>query len=302
MPASQPVVIGLGELLWDVFPDEKRTGGAPANVAFQANQLGCRGLLATRVGTDESGDELLARLQEKGLDLSVVQRDPKHPTGRVTVTLAEGGQPEYEIHEQVAWDYLEADAPLQSAVRSAAAICFGTLAQRNERSRETIHQLLSQVEPETLVVYDVNLRQKFYKKEWIERSLGQANVVKLNDDEVSVLAPLLDLPSEQRPFAEALIEQGAPEIVCITRGAKGCLVVTEGEAHEIPGRPVKVADSVGAGDAFTAGLIAGLLENWPLGLAAEFANRVGGTVASRQGAMPELRDEFRQLLDQYRPA
>ncbi|WP_437229902.1 carbohydrate kinase family protein [Planctomicrobium sp. SH661] len=296
-----PIVIGLGELLWDDFPDGKLPGGAPANVAFQTNQLSCHGLVATRVGEDRDGEELCSLLTGKGLDLSIVQRDPAHPTGRVTVQLT-AGIPAYEIHENAAWDFLELTDSLQQAMASASAVCFGTLAQRTQQSRETIHAAVSMTRPDCLRVYDVNLRQKFYTPEWVTASLKLATIVKLNDEEVELLAPLLELPQDQLEFARAVIRNYGPQTVCITRGAKGCLVVTETEAHDIPGKAVKVADTVGAGDAFTAGLIASQLQKWPLARSAEFANRVGGMVASRQGAMPELREEFKQLVEQYRPA
>jgi len=297
---QSPVVIGLGELLWDDFPDGKRAGGAPANVAFQANQLGCQGLMATRIGADAEGDELLNVLTAKGLDLSAVQHDPEHPTGRVTVKLTDG-IPQYQIHEQAAWDFLELNDPLRSAMQRAAAVCFGTLAQRTRTSREAIQAAVSLTEPECLRVYDVNLRQNYYQAGWIQQSLRLANIVKLNDEEVRILGPLLGLPEDETEFARNISFLFGPRIVCVTRGARGCLIVTRTETHDIPGRPVKVADTVGAGDAFTAGLIAAQLRNWPLALSGEFANRVGGMVAARQGAMPELREEFAQLLDQYAP-
>lgn len=296
-----PIVIGLGELLWDDFPDGKRPGGAPANFAFQANQLGARGLVATRVGTDGEGDELLEYLSAKQLDLSVVQRDSLHPTGRVTVQLA-NGIPAYQIHENAAWDFLELDSSLSTAMQSAGAVCFGTLAQRNAASRETIQGAVALTTPECLRVYDVNLRQQFYQGDWVRDSMQLATIVKLNDEEVGLLAPVLKFSSDQTLFARQVIQMFGPRIVCITRGAQGCLIVTADERHEIPGRAVKVADTVGAGDAFTAGLVASQLRQWPLALSGEFANRVGGMVAARQGAMPDLRREFAQLIEQYAPA
>jgi fructokinase len=292
-------VIGLGELLWDVFPDGRRPGGAPANFAFQAGQLGARGLVATRVGTDPDGDELLAFLNEKGIDTSAVQRDPEHPTGKVTVSFNAAGQPEYVIHESVAWDYLEPAPTLEEAMRSADAVCFGTLAQRSETSRRTIQHVLGLTAPDCLRVYDVNLRQNYYHRDWIEASLQRASIVKLNDDEVAALASLLGLSADQAEFSRQVIGGWGPRMVCITRGADGCLVVAGDEVHDIPGRPVSVADTVGSGDAFTAGLIHAQLHGWSVEASADFANRVGGLVASRQGAMPDLRDDYRQLLSEF---
>lgn len=295
-----PIVIGLGELLWDDFPDGKRAGGAPANVAFQANQLGCRGLVASRVGTDADGDELLRELTDRDLDLSLIQRDPEHATGRVTVQLVQG-IPAYQIHENAAWDFLELNDSLRAAMTSAAAVCFGTLAQRNQVSRSTIQQAVALTGPQCLRVYDVNLRQRFYQSGWIQHSMHLAHVVKLNDEEVHTLGPLLGLPEDQLEFGRNLCHLFGVQTVCITRGAQGCLIVTKTETHEIPGRPVKVADTVGSGDAFTAAFITAQLKGWPLPRSGEFANRVGGMVAGRQGAMPDLRREFDQLLEQYSP-
>jgi len=294
------VVIGLGELLWDDFPDGKRAGGAPANVAFQANQLGCQGLVASRIGTETSGDELLDELTGRNLDVSLIQRDPDHPTGRVTVELRQG-IPAYQIHEDVAWDYLELNDELRSAMSQAAAVCFGTLAQRNAVSRTTIQEAVALTSKDCLRVYDVNLRQRFYQSGWIRTSLQLANIVKLNDEEVHELGPILGLPEDEKEFALNLCHLFGTQIVCITRGAEGCLIVTKTESHEIPGRPVKVADTVGSGDAFTAAFITGQLKGWSLARSGEFANRVGGMVASRQGAMPDLQREFEQLLAQYTP-
>ncbi len=300
MTTQRPIVIGLGELLWDVFPDGRRTGGAPANFAFQAGQLGAAGVLVTRIGADEAGNDLLAALEGKELDLSVVQRDANHPTGWVSVTLKDG-HPEYIIHEDVAWDALEITEDLEAVMQRASAVCFGTLAQRHPTSRQTIQKAVSLTPANCLRVYDVNLRQHYYDADWIKASLKLANIVKLNDEELPVLAGLLNLPEDPVQFARELMSQYDLKIVCLTRGAQGCLIVTRDEVHDVPGRPVKVADTVGAGDAFTAGFVFAQLQNWPAGLSAEFANRVGGMVASRPGAMPDLKREFSQLIQQYQP-
>lgn len=297
-----PLVIGLGELLWDVFPDSRRPGGAPANVAFQASQLGYHGLVASRVGDDRPGRELREALSETGLDLSLLQTDARHPTGEVTVDVSDGGHPDYTIHENVAWDYLEATDEWRDAASAAAAVCFGTLAQRSKKSRETIHSVLAACGDECLIVYDVNLRQDWYEADWIARSLRAARVVKLNRDEADLLAPLLDLDSSAYPaFCRSALEKFDLSLVCITRAEEGCLLVSSDDCVDVEGRPVEVADAVGAGDAFTAALITALLNDWPLEPSAHFANAVGGLVASRSGAMPELSDELAKLRDKHGP-
>ncbi len=288
---DQPTIIGLGEILWDEFPDGRRPGGAPANVAFHANQVGARGLIASRVGTDSAGDELLEFLRSRELSTELVQRDPEHPTGRVSVELSDG-QPTYVIHREKAWDYLEAEAGLLQAMSQAGAICFGTLAQRSPVSRSTIHACLAAAGEQTLVVYDVNLRQDFYEREWIEASLHAAEVLKLNTDELDVLAGLLGLDGKSpASFASSVRKEFDVQLVCLTRGSEGCLLINETETVDIPGEPVDVADAVGAGDAFLAGFVSALLHSQSLEVAGQYANRIGGLVASRPGAMPDISKE-----------
>lgn len=297
---TPPVVVGLGELLWDCFENSKRPGGAPANVAFQANQLGCRGVVCSRVGTDADGDELRSFLEQQGLDAGWIQRDESRPTGRVTVDASVPGSPEYVIHENVAWDAIVFDEPTQNLMRDAAAVCFGTLAQRSEISRETIHRALSETSERCLKVYDVNLRQNWYAREWIERSLNAADVLKLSHHEVAVLTPILELPSlEHSAFAAAVQRRFGVAIVCITRAENGCRVVSADETVDVPGEPVDVVDAVGAGDAFTAALIYALLHDWPLEKSGRFANAIGGLATTRRGAMPSLAAEFEALKSRF---
>jgi fructokinase len=298
--AELPIVVGLGEVLWDVFPDSSRPGGAPANVAFQAGQLGVRGVVCSRVGRDRLGEELVGFLAGQGLSTDWIQRDAEHPTGTVTVDLSEPSHPSYVIHENVAWDFLAAGPAWVELMGRAAAVCFGTLAQRNKASRWAIYEALDATRPECLVVYDVNLRQQWYSREAIEPSLRRAKLVKLNDDEALVLAELFGLSTRQpQDLAQFFQQQFGVTACCITRGAKGCLLVSGDEQVDQPGLPVQVVDTVGAGDAFTAALIVGRLRGWAAPVQAAFANRVGGLVASRAGAMPPLREEFGQLLEEY---
>lgn len=300
---SRPVVIGLGELLWDIFPDGRRPGGAPANVAFHASQLGCEGVVVSRVGQDPLGDELLSYLAQQGLSTQWIQRDPTHPTGTVTVQMNRDGSPRYTIHENVAWDYLEFEPGLEEFMRSAAAVCFGTLAQRSHSSRRTIRKALAATSKECLIVYDVNLRRPFVKRDWVEESLVGVHIVKLTMEELHELADLLALGlSDPVPFARVLQDHFGVETVCLTQGRQGCLLIDRQGVLSVPGVSVKVADPVGAGDAFTAALIYSRLRGWGREKGAAFANRCGAMVAERPGAMPSLREEFAALAAEYENA
>lgn len=298
--AEPPLVVGVGELLWDIFPDGRRPGGAPANVAYHAGQLGLRGVVYSRVGRDPLGDELVEFLDRQGLSSACVGRDRDHPTGRVTVDLARPDRPSYTIHEDAAWDYLAPAGPIEAVLREAAAICFGTLAQRSGVSRGAIEQCLAAAADGCLVVYDVNLRPPWYDAAWIDRSLRAADVVKLNAEEVAVVAGLLELPdAAPEACARALLARyDRLETVCVTRGADGCLLVDRGGVRSAAGIQVPAADPVGAGDAFTAALIFSRLQRWPLAMAARFCNLVAALVAGRRGAMPDVRRQLAEIIAQ----
>jgi fructokinase len=292
---DKPLVIGIGELLWDCFADSRRPGGAPANVAYHAHQLGLDGLICSRVGRDDAGDDLIAELSQRGSDTSAVQRDPRHPTGWVTVETRRADQPTYVIHENVAWDYLEITDAWTHRFNDAWCVCFGTLGQRNEQSRRAIQHYLDAA-PNAVLVYDVNIRFPWYTPVRIEWSLRRCNVLKLNESEVTLLGEMLNLPAhDPEGFSRDVIRRYVVDIVCITRAEKGCRVFSADASIEVPGEIVTVVDSVGAGDAFTAAFIKGLISNWPLETAARFANAAGARVASKAGATPEMRTEYATL-------
>ena len=292
---SAPVVVGLGEVLWDEFADGRRPGGAPANVAYHSCMLGLDGRIASRVGRDQDGDLLVERLRQTALDVELIQTDAELSTGRVTVEL-DDGQPTYTIHP-AAWDNIEATPGLLDVAGGAAAICFGTLAQRSDESRKAIQSCLEATAG--LKVYDVNLRQSFYSKPVIEASLQTADVTKLNHEEAAVLAKMFDLPDGDG-FGPALREFASLDVVCLTHGADGCELIGESRVFEAS-EPVEVADAVGAGDAFTAALTYATLQDWPLANRARFANAVGGLVASKRGAMPDTADRVDELKRQHAP-
>jgi len=294
------LILGIGELLWDMLPGGAQLGGAPANFTVMAGRLGNHAAALSRIGRDDLGRKALALLDPLPVDSSHLQIDPLHETGRVTVELKEG-QPEYVIHRPAAWDFLElSDEWIQMAER-ADAICFGSLAQRAVESRQTIQTLAAQTSSSCVRVFDVNLRAPFYSSETIQESLELATVVKMNDGEVPQVLALLGLPADvdhptarlRRGAERLLAEFPTLQMVAVTRGGQGSLLVTRDEWHEHPGRPVKVADTIGAGDAFTAAMTHYLLRGADLATLNEAGNRWGGWVASQSGAMPHLPEQVR---------
>jgi fructokinase len=283
-------VVGLGEVLWDVLPDRTCLGGAPANFAYITTLMGDQGIIASRVGEDSRGLDALRRMEELGLDIDHVQTDGEHPTGTVSVEVDGNGLPRYEIAAPVAWDFLAWTREWQQLAESVDAVCFGSLAQRSEASRATIRKFLAAASADTLKVFDVNLRQSFYSAETLTESMRLADIVKLNDEELPRIMSLFkfahkdDLSSSQN-----LLREYDLKVVCVTRGGRGSLLVREHDSSVHRGFKVQVADTVGSGDAFTAGLVHEYLHGAPLELMNEVANLVGAWVASEVGAMPTPR-------------
>ncbi len=235
------LVVGLGEVLWDLFPEGKQLGGAPANFAYITNLLGDRGIIASRVGDDAFGDEIQQRLGTLGLEASYLQSDSARPTGTVRVRVDQDGQPRFEITDMVAWDFLEWTPAWESLAQQADAICFGSLAQRSPASRETIHKFLGAARPGTARIFDVNLRQAFYSAKALSESLKFADIAKLNAEELPHVVELLGIPHHgEQPSAERLRFAYGLKLVCVTRGARGSFLVSEFERHEHPGFRVQV--------------------------------------------------------------
>jgi fructokinase len=280
--------VGLGEILWDLLPDGKQLGGAPANFAFHAHALGARAFVASRVGEDAPGTEILERLQVLGLSTDYIQRDPEHPTGTVQVRLDADGKPDFTITEAVAWDHLAWTRHLEELAGRTDAVCFGSLAQRAPDSEFAIRCFLRAVGPGALRVCDVNLRQRFYDAPVLAESLRNADVLKLNEDELPELARIFELaPGEPPERCRALIDLYELRLVCLTRGARGSLLVTADALDEHPGFPAEVADTVGAGDAFTAALSVHVARGSSLARINEAANRYAAWTATRPGATPD---------------
>ena len=278
-------VVGLGEVLWDLLPTGACLGGAPANFAYITTLMGNQGIVASRVGEDSRGIETLRRMEELGLDIDPVQTDRKYATGTVNVDLDGNGQARYEISHPVAWDFLDWTADWQRLAEQADAVCFGSLAQRSEKSRGTIRKFLSATAPGTLKVFDVNLRQHYYSHDVLAESMRLADIVKVNDEELPKIMGKIP-HKDELSSAQRLIENYQLKVVCVTRGGRGSLLVRGREWSEHPGFKVRVADTVGSGDAFTAGLVHEYLHGASLDLMNEVANLVGAWVASEVGAMP----------------
>jgi fructokinase len=300
MPAPannpRPVVVGLGELLWDLFPKGKQLGGAPANFAYITALLGDAAMVASRVGDDRLGQEALWHLRSNGLNIDHIQRDPLHPTGTVKVEVDRKGQPEYHISEDVAWDFMEFSEDWISLARSAHAVCFGSLAQRGPVSRATVRAFLAALPSFAIGIFDVNLRQSYFSSEILRDSARSAKVLKLNHEEFPRFLELMRCPlklSERSDVAASrwLCREFGVQLVCITRGANGSLLVTPTSEDEHPGFRVKIADTVGAGDAFTAAMVHHALRGSALPAINAAANRMGAWVASQEGAMPHADPE-----------
>lgn len=286
-------LVGIGELLWDLLPAGRQMGGAPANFAYHAGALGAEARVLSRVGRDALGQELIRRLQQVGVLTECVEDDPTAPTGTVTVAIAADGQPQFTIQEEVAWDWIAGESAGRAAVATADALCFGTLAQRSELSRRSIQTLLKTMRGESLRILDVNLRQHFYGRELIEESLALANVLKVNETELPRLAELLQLRGDEQAQIDELARRFHLRVVAYTRGGRGSLLYREGRWSEHTGIPTKVADTIGAGDSFTAALALGLLAGWPLDAIHHRASTVAAYVCSQPGGMPELPEELR---------
>ena len=292
---NKPIVVGMGEALWDVLPDGKKIGGAPANFAFHAGQAGMDSRVVSAVGNDALGEEALATLEGKGLNIEAVAR-VDFPTGVVNVSLGEQGIPQYDICEGVAWDNIPFTPALANLARQAQAVCWGSLAQRNEVSRKTIFSFLDAMPSDEarLKVFDINLRQQFYTLEIIEASCRRANVLKINDEELILVSEMLRLGAgSPEVLCRSLMERYGLRILVLTCGANGSYVFTPVETSYRVTPKVQVADTVGAGDSFTATLVGELLRNTPVGVAHEHAVEVAAYVCTQQGAMAEWPDSLR---------
>lgn len=294
-PSRPPVLVGIGELLWDLLPGGRQLGGAPANFAYHARALGGEGVPVSAVGADDAGRDARARLQELGLSDGWVAADPAHPTGVVDVRLDDRGVPSYTIREGAAWDHLTLTPGMLELARRADAVCFGSLGQRSPEARRSIRAFVAAVRPGCLRVLDVNLRQHYFDAPLLRDLLGSCDALKLNDEELPVLTRLLDLPGDEPGALATLAERYPLRLLALTRGPAGCLLLSGSRRAEHPGVPARVADTVGAGDAFTAAMILHLLRGTDLDAIAAIANRVASYVCTQAGATPPIPPETASL-------
>jgi fructokinase len=295
-PVENPVVVGLGEVLWDLLPSGRQFGGAPANFAYHAKAMGAEARVVSCVGSDKLGDEILERIRAIGLSDEYVGVDSEHPTGTVSVEIDGEGKPTYVIHEGVAWDYIAPRPELAALVARADCVCFGSLAQRSPVSRTTIRDFVTATRDDCLRIFDVNLRQHYFNIETIAPGLSWATALKLNDEELPVLAKLMSIEGTATQMLTTFCRRFNLDLIALTKGGQGSLLFTLG-AHSIqPGLAVEVADTVGAGDAFTAALAMGLLAGLDLDVIAENANRVATYVCSQNGATPAMPADLLQFL------
>lgn len=285
--SNYPKAICFGEILYDVFPESERIGGAPLNVASRLSGLGISTEMISKVGDDEKGEKLISYLKSKNIKNENIAKDSDYTTGVVNVTLSAGGSATYEIAHPVAWDKIEISDAMKTAVKKADAFIFGSLVCRDEVSRNTLFQLLSEAKYR---VFDINLRPPFYEKEVLVKLMNQADFIKFNDDELFEIAEMIGSPyNSLEQNLQYLSEETNTPTICVTKGRHGAVLLKGGKRFYNSGFKVKVKDTVGAGDSFLASLIAGLLKEEDPQSTLDFACAMGALVAGEEGANPEIK-------------
>ena len=292
------LIIGLGEALWDMLPEGKKLGGAPANFAYHAGQFGLNTLAVSALGEDKLTDETIEALEKNGLNY-LMPRVP-YATGTVLVTLTGNGIPTYEIKENVAWDNIPFTPEVEEAARNCRAVCFGSLAQRNVVSRQTIQQFLDTTPADCLKICDINLRQQFFSKEVLEASFHRCNILKINDEELVVVSRMFGYQDlDDAKVCQQIVKDYDLQMLVLTCGTNGSYVFTaDGRKFFQPTPKVEVADTVGAGDSFTGSFCAAILNGKPIEEAHRIAVEVSAYVCTQNGAMPKYPAE---LVAKVRP-
>ncbi|MGN1266269.1 MAG: carbohydrate kinase [Muribaculaceae bacterium] len=287
------MIVGIGEALWDVLPEGKKIGGAPANFAYHVSQFGLQSCIVSAVGDDALGKEILDNFREKSLN-HIVETVP-YPTGTVQVELDPNGVPQYDIKENVAWDNIPFTPQLEELAHRTRAICYGSLAQRNVVTRQTINRFIDAMpkDHENLIVFDVNLRQRFYTKEILDESMKRCNVLKINDEELVTISRMLGYPgTDLQSKCWILLGRYDLKMLILTCGVNGSYIFTSGNMSYLATPQVEVADTVGAGDSFTAAFTSSIIKGLPVAEAHRRAVEVSAFVCTQHGAMPVLPEKF----------
>lgn len=294
------MILAIGEILFDIFPEYKRLGGAPFNFAFHLKNMGMPVCFISRIGNDTEGGEIVKQLKKYGFEIKNIQIDGKHRTGKVIVRLDDKGVPDFDILTDVAYDYIEFDSEIVSLVNeNIKLVYFGSLAQRSEHGFKTIQRILSQRHPETRALYDVNLRPNCFSMPVITESLKQCDVVKLNDEELRILKEMFAFKKNDRAFIEYLLVRYGIEMLSLTRGGNGSDLFTVDQHYRIKPTPLEdVADTVGAGDAYTAILSIGYMNNWSPELILEQATEFAARICRRKGAIPSDPKFYCPIIDE----
>lgn len=294
MKQGDNYVIGIGEILWDILPNNKKLGGAPANFAYHVSQMGLNGCVVSAVGNDALGDEIIKDLKQRDLKC-IIQRD-NSPTGTVSVSVNESGIPQYVIHKNAAWDNIHYSQDINELAKHTKAVCFGTLAQRSTISRNTISNFIANIPEQNfpLIIFDINIRQKFYTSEIIRNSLNLCNILKINDEELNIVVDLLKLPKlpDVTTLCNRIIDEYNLNILILTCGINGSYIFTNSGSSFLETPKVNVIDTVGAGDAFTAAFVASLMKGYTIQIAHKVAVSVSAYVCTQKGAMPVLPNEY----------
>lgn len=293
MKTKRNLIIGIGEALWDILPEGKKMGGAPANFAYHVSQFGLKSMVVSAVGNDRLGKEIIDNLSEKNLNMLI--EEVQYPTGIVQVELDNEGIPCYDIKENVAWDNIPFTDRLKEVAEKTTAVCFGSLAQRNVVSRETINKFLALIPDRKGIykIFDINLRQGFYTKEILCRSMEQCNILKINDEELVTVSRLFGYPGiDLQDKCWILLAKYNLEILILTCGVNGSYVFTPGNVSFVETPKVEVADTVGAGDSFTAAFLSALLMKKTVREAHQLAVNVSAFVCTQNGAMPQIPENY----------
>jgi fructokinase len=291
-------IAGIGEILWDLLPEGKKLGGAPANFAYHAQALGAQSFVISAVGDDSLGKEIVDQLNDIKLETNYIEISHIYPTGTVEVKVDEYGKPDFIIHKDVAWDYISFSQNLDDLSGELDAVCFGSLAQRSEISRKSIRQVIEAISDKCLRIFDINLRQNYFNFETIAESLRQANCFKLNEDEFPIVANMFSISGSEQEILDEFLSRFKLNIIALTKGKKGSVLHTREESSFLKSTEVEVVDTVGAGDAFTAALGLGLLKDLPLQIIHEQATNLSAYVCTQNGATPVIPETMRRKINQ----